>query len=527
MKMNIFNTVKVPKHKYSRFNLTHDHKTSVKIGHLVPVRLQEAVPGDQFDVGVQAMLRCAPVLAPVMHRVNVEFHHFFVPNRLLWSNWEDFIAGEGDHEFPYVQRSSEMNGNSLGNYMGIPPDVPTGTQLNALPLAAYHLIFDEWYRDQNLVTETFTPLVDGDNNAAYQASISDAPLSRAWEHDYFTSCLPFAQKGEPVTLPLIQGDDVPVELIDAPQPSTLPTLEDGFGNVDPNKDIVSNASGQVAEGTGNAGRWIDPNGSLVVDINEEATDITTLRRAFKLQEFLELMARVGSRYKEMLFAFFGVKSSDARLDRPEYIGGHKDNVVFSEVLSTSEGFMATEGGGGDLTNYNVGYAGGHGISVVGSGQNNHFAEEHGYYITIMNVQPETAYQQGLERHWSYNDRLDFFWKQFEHIGEQAVMNQEIYAQSADPTGTFGYNPRYSHYKYKSNVVSGVFRDALSFYHFGRIFDSEPALNADFITCSPEDNERPYAVWSTNPAAQAEQFYCHIIFHINARRRMSLYSVPSL
>ena len=519
----LFEVVAKESVKSSRFNLSHDHKTSFFMGHLIPGLVQEVLPGDKFTIGTEAVFRVAPVVAPVMHKCRISLHHWFVANRNLWSGWEDFISGNADVVPPFLNKVEGINNASLGQYMGIPNDVPGNINLNALPVAAYFNIFDEWYRDQNLVAETFIPLVDGDNTSNYSQKIAGPPLYRAWNHDYFTSCLPFAQKGDPVTLPLLNNDDAVVQLEDPINSANQPQIRDFNGNLVNGATLGSHpVDGELVDTSqSNLAVWFDPNSSLVVPINSEASTITTLRRAYALQEFLELSARVGTRYREVIMANFGVKSSDARLDVPEFIGGTTDHVVFSEVLQTNQ-FIDFDEGNVDTP---LGFQGGHGIGISGGRSFDYFAEEHGFIITMVNIQPDTAYQDGLDRMWSREDRFDYFWRHFEHIGEQAVLNKEVRAAHADPDGTFGYIPRYAEYKFRKNMISGDFRDNMDYYHFGRKFNTDPALNADFVTCVPPD--RPFATWDLPEGSSAFHVYAHIYFHINAQRRMSKFGNPGM
>jgi hypothetical protein len=396
----------------------------------------------------------------------------------------------------------------------VPPGTYAGEiEVSALPFAAIAKIWDEWYRDQNLQTAVFHPLIAGDNSVTYGAFASiNPPLKRAWEHDYFTSALPFAQKGPEVNIPLVMEADIPVDFVPNGNPGVLKAV-----------DGTSVGTGSVAQSSGptpfaqsvhvsTQPAAYDPEGTLSVDVQGEAASINTLRRAFRLQEWLERNARGGTRYVESILAHFGVKSSDARLNRPEYIGSALQNMVISEVLATAQSADDS---------INVGTMAGHGISV-GHGQSMKYkCEEHGWIIGLINVQPTTAYYQGLHKSLTRVDRLDYAWPTFANIGEQEIKNKELYLQSADREGTFGYIPRYAEYKFMNSRVAGDFRGTLDFWHFGRKFDTPPALNAAFIAADPA--LRPFAVTD----AGEDHLYAHVLNNINVVRKLPRFGIPTI
>lgn len=527
MARNIFNSVKLPKVGSNRFNLSHDRKFSGKMGWLMPTCVMEAVPGDKFRISVENMLRFAPLIAPVMHRVNVTTHYFFVPNRLLWLEWEDWITGNSDSQHPYldIEYTEDEPIGSLGDYLGYnwPAIIGPGTPLrvSALPVAAYCKIWDEYYRDQNLQAERFQLLGAGDNDSVYLDILNGEPFRRAWMHDYFTSALPFAQKGDAVQIPLTFQEDIPIQRVDGQQPNVV---EATGGAPLPGSIAGAAISGNLIGGGSTDPASLDLSDSHFVDIQSDATSINDLRRAFRLQEWLERNARGGTRYIENILAHFGVRSSDARLQRPEYIGGAFQNMVISEVLSTAQ--TNTTVGEAEIP---VGYMGGHGISVGGGKSFHYRAEEHGFIIGIMNVQPVTAYQQGLPRMFSRFDRLDYFWPSFANIGEQEVKLKELWMGIVDNTSeydsTFGYVPRYSEYKYMPSTVHGEMKTNLAFWHLGRIFGTtepdKPVLNESFIECDP--STRIFAVEDE----ASHHLYCHVFNNISAVRKMPKYGIPTL
>jgi hypothetical protein len=513
MKPNLFNSIKLQKPKKNVFDLTHDVKLSADMGNLTPILTLECVPGDKFDLGCESLIRFAPMIAPVMHRMDVTMHYFFVPNRIVWPNWEKFITDANSGIVaPFVstgglQPSNAPNWTSnlpkFADYMGIPsPDNgTTSIQINALPFAAYQCIYNEYYRDQNLIAPIDYKLKDGDNTTTWAEANKWFKLQkRAWEHDYFTASLPFAQKGQAVDIPLgeISGD----------------VLVKTSGS-------TTTLSGSPASITVAAGLPTPPYApnQLYAEtdgLDLQPTTINDLRRAFRLQEWLEKNARGGTRYIENILTHFGVKSSDKRLQRPEYITGVKSPVVISEIVNTTG--QVTQPG---EVNEGLpqGTMAGHGISVSSGRSGSYYCEEHGYIIGIMSVMPKTAYQQGIPKTYLKNDTLDYYWPSFAHIGEQPVVNDEIYAYTSNGTDTFGYVPRYSEYKFMPSRVAGEFRNELDYWHLGRKFTSLPALNGAFVTCDP--SKRIFAVNNTG----TDSLYCHVLNKIKAVRPMPKFGTP--
>lgn len=494
------------------FDLTHDVKLSFNMGELIPILALDCVPGDKVMISGESLLRFQPLLAPMMHRCDVTMHFFFVPNRIVWPGWEDYItntktAGELP-AFPFIRiKADGTNYTRQMDYMGLPvPDditsPDTDEDVSAIPFAAFNKVFNEYYRDQNLVASIVDTLVNG-NNEANIAALT-AVRKRAWEHDYFTSALPFAQKGDAVDLPIGTFNDVPVNF-NAPfdpgvdesrqwdateEPGGTPTTI-GIIN-DPTTDVLDNVYARTSE------------------LQPEATTINDLRRAFRLQEWLEKMARGGSRLIEVIRAHFGVNSSDKRLQRPEYITGTKSPVVISEVLNTTGTEEAPQGN-----------MAGHGLSVTTGKFGSYYVEEHGYVIGIMSVMPKTCYQQGIPKHFTkITDPTEFYWPSFAHIGEQPVLNKELYAYKATGADTFGYLPRYTEYKYMPSRVCGEFRLSLNYWHMGRIFAGQPALNQAFIESDP--THRVFAV--TDETEQ--KMLAHVLNKIKVIRPMPKFGTPT-
>lgn len=464
--------------KRSKFSLSHTRLLSCNMGDLVPIGLTEVLPGDSIQQNTSALVRCAPLLSPVMHPVHVRIHHWFVPNRILWDEWEDFITGGPDgmnaSVFPTITVSGTggtgPDTGSLADYFGLPVNPGRPIEFSALPFRAYAMIFNEWYRDQDLVDPI--PL----STASGPDTVTNMLMQRcAWEKDYFTTARPWTQKGPEITLPL--GTRAPVMGIGntgqvySGNPATQVWQADGsYGPIGPHA-VIGDALSMGIKGTAATGGIPDVYADLS---NATAVSINDLREAFALQRYEEARARYGSRYTEYL-RYLGVRSSDARLQRPEYLGGGRQTIQFSEVLKTGSGEDPADP---------IGEMFGHGIGAMRSNRYRRFFEEHGYIVTLLSVKPKTMYLQGMHRTWNRRTKEDFFQQELQHIGQQEIQKKEIYAGSSDPEGVFGYQDRYDEYRRHESGVSGEFRNILDYWHYARIFATEPALNADFVTSIP-------------------------------------------
>lgn len=527
---NFMNSIQVKVPNSNMFDLTHDVKTTTDMARLTPILAMECVPGDRITLGCECMIRLAPMVAPIMQRIDQTVHYFFVPNRLLWPNWEDYITqrlGDPLPAFPTLKFDNGSNSagiyehpgiSTLPQYLGVPKPSQIGDNavetVSALPFAAVQFIYSEYFRDQNLENPIVYELVDGDNQANRTALIS--LRVRAWERDLFTAALPFAQKGDGVGIPLgtIQlADDLETKFpvwryADPANPLiTVPgdgSINQNYADLNPPPPFGIYSSADAASTRSEDRVVYDPDETLEV----APTTINDLRRAFRLQEWLEKAARGGSRYIEHIKAFFGVTSSDKRLQRPEFIVSVKSPVRISEVLNTTGTEDAPQGS-----------MAGHGISTSGGRYGKYFCEEHGYIIALASVMPKTSYWQGIARHFKkYNSPFDFFYPEFAHIGEQEVRVNEIYAYTN--TNIFGYMPRYYEYRFINSMVTGQFADQLMFWHAGRYFAEPPVLNAAFIQGNP--TKRIFAV--TDPAV--DSLWCHYLHKIAARRLMPKYGNPS-
>tara|TARA_Y100000588_G_C14266656_1_gene930241 strand:+ start:2291 stop:3811 length:1521 start_codon:yes stop_codon:yes gene_type:complete len=506
----------------------------MSIGKITPISVMECVPGDSFNIKTTQLVRYAPLIAPVMHESSVYCHFFFVPNRILWPSWEEYITGGEDAAdpgyvppvFPYIELGGgTYEAGSLMDYLGLPTGLANGlngTRVSPLPFYGYNKIFNEYYRDQNLVDDKPDTAVDGSNNATLFTGTWNECSNRAWQHDYFTSALPWTQKGPEATIPL--GTDAP--LVNLTGSNNDPNLASWLRNTQGDSETSTNitsasgiapANGYITDNnSNNLIRQIDITNHTEVDLTDAtASSINDLRRAFRLQEWLERNARGGSRYIEVILAHFGVQSSDARLQRPEFLGGSATPITISEVLQTSD--AAAE----DTPQGNMA---GHGVSVGSSNYVSYKCEEHGYILGMMTIMPKSAYQQGIPKHFTKFDKFDYFWPSFANIGEQPIYNKELYADANDSNDeeVFGYTPRYAEYKYLPSTVHGEFRDSLDFWHMGRIFGSRPSLNATFVECQEDEVDRVFAVEEGD-----ENLYVYLHNHVKARRPMPYFGTPTI
>jgi len=473
--------------KRSKFSLSSTTLLSADMGELVPINLLETLPGDSIQVSTSALVRCAPMLSPPMHPVRVRIHHWFVPHRLVWTAFESFITGGADGNdasvFPTWSGGAVTQG-SLANYLGLP--VATVPAVSALPFRAYSLIWNEFYRDQDLQTPLVVSTASG-NDTTTNRNLQNC----CWEKDYFTSARPWEQKGAQVTVAL--GGSAPVDFLELGNPGRILTRSGTAGNTAIN----------ILQSGGAAGTQINATANLA-----GATGITVnaLRQSLAIQRFQEARAMYGSRYSEYLRAI-GVRSSDARLNRPEYLGGGVQTIQFSEVVQS-----AADGANPVST------LRGHGITAMRSNRFRRFFEEHGYVITLMSVLPKTIYTNGLERTWNRRTKYDFWQKELENVGQQGIANKEIRANHATPDGVFGYQDRYDEYRRQWSRVCGEFsQSTLNYWHFARDFTSDPALNSTFVSAVPP--ERAFA------APSADVLYIQAHHSVQARRLLSYKASP--
>lgn len=446
-------------------NLSFDHKLSTDMGKLVPIACMEVLPGDTFSHRVSMLTRLSPLVNPVMHDVTISVHHWYVPNRILWPEWEEWIVAKSLEEKPQIEIPATYAG-TIVDHFGVPP--ATTEKIDALPVYAYNKIWNEFYRDQDLQAER---------------NEDDTSCARVcWDKDYFTTARPYPQQGEAVEIGFSAGT-APVMGIGIHSP-----LRAAAGSW-PYRDS-DNESGKQAAG------WLSQDPSSDVSLGQQpffikqgiggfpqvyadlanatgGIDINDLRRSIALQRFAEARMRYGSRYVDYL-RFLGVNPRDGRLDRPEYLGGGKQRVNFSEVLATAEG-----------TNTKVGDMYGHGIAGLRSRRYRKMFEEHGWMLTLMSVRPKTSYIDAFPRKFQRFDPMDHWQKELEVLPWQEVKRNEIDYRAAD--ATFGYVPRYDEYRHEFSYVSGTFRNGPEKdWHMGRDFESPPELNSSFVECTPTD-----------------------------------------
>lgn len=519
MSFNQFNRIQVRRKASNWFDLSHDNKLSTNFGRLTPVLVKEVLPNDVWQMRSSTLVRFAPMLAPIMHNVNVFVHYFFVPNRIVWDSWEKFISPDLIKETPpawphfsYAAGTS-LPTKGLPDYLGLPSGRDGLGAVSAIPFGAYQMIYQEYYRDENLENDALYKLVNGSNNANL-AALSQL-RNRSWEHDYFTSNLPFAQKGPAVNLPL--GGEADIIADPSGPPFNAAFVLHATTGLPASGALNADSLSGVLEDASNTSSFIDPNGSLVADLSTAtATTINDLRVAMRLQEWFELAARGGSRYTEQLRSFWNARPSDSRLNRPEFLGGTKASVIISEVLQTS----ATVTGETPQATMS-----GHGLSAANGKYIRFKAEEHGFIIGIMSILPRTAYFQGIHRQWTRQTWDDYAWPQFAHLGEQAVLNKEIYsANDSQNDATFGFLPRYSEYRTALSEVHGDFRTSLKFWHMAREFASRPNLNNTFIRCAPSSDgiNRIFAVQD-----ESDKLWCCVEHDIKVRRMLPKYGTPTL
>lgn len=496
----------VPKAEIPRssFDRTAGYKTTFNAGYLIPIFVDEVLPGDTFTMNATYFARLSTPLHPIMDNIFLNDFWFFVPNRLLWDNWQKFMGEQRnptdstDYLVPIM--TAPVGGyaaNSIYDYMGLPVGV-AGFTHSSLPFRAYNLIWNEWFRDQNLQNSVVNNVGDtSDPSTDYTL------LRRGKRHDYFTSCLPWPQKGPGVDIPL--GTSAPI-VTDAAPSGTIGVTDSGgtvrtMGTDSPNLYLTSTAAGSP----------------LYADLtNATAATINQLRQAFQIQKLYERDARGGTRYTEIIRAHFNVVSPDARLQRPEYLGGGQSAVNLYSVPQTSASDTQPTPQG-NLAAYGTVSGSGHGFSKSFT--------EHGVLIGLISVRADLNYQQGLNRMWSRRTKFDFYWPALSHIGEQAVLNKEIYTQgtSADED-VFGYQERFAEYRYRPSQITGEFRSSfaqsLDTWHLAQDFAALPALNAAFIVDDPPI-ERVVAV------VDEPQFILDSYLKLRCARPMPVYGVPGL
>ena len=515
-------SIQTKKPQKNKFDLSREAKLTTNFGQLVPCFVQDVIPGDSFKVNTAQLVRFSPLLAPAMHKIDFKLDYFYVPYRLIWSEWKDFITGgEDGNDLPSYPRfevtedilDDYAETGSLWDNIGLPPkesnldqwaEIETGNYpyLSILPFRAYQLIYHEYFRDQNVGTEYEQYTGSGiiNNNLEIQNCLTQRKTN--WEKDYFTSALPFLQRGPEVTLPL--------------GTINVDSFKYNSGTVSGSYEDVT-AKGTAGTNTGQlyAMDGVSPN-SLTLQGEAEAVTINELRKASALQQWMELMARAGSRYREQIFAMFGERIPDYTVQVPQYLGGGKTPIMISEVLSNyQDSAVATDRPTGDMFGHGVGL--GEGLGFTQS------FDEHGIIIGLCRVVPKTAYAQGIDKFWSKFDKFDHYFPQFANLGEQEVLNSEIFATGDTDfdNAIFGYQQRYAEYKYSMNTLSGDFHTNLSYWELSRRFQNTPVLNQSFVECNVDD--RIFAI--TDPTE--DKLWIQLYHAVDALRQMPYHANPML
>lgn len=537
----------------SRFDRSSSVKLSFNVGDVIPFYVDEVLPGDSFQIRTSKVVRMQTLLTPLMDNIYLDTYFFFVPNRLTWEHWKQFNGENTESawipqtEYQVPQLTAPAAGWSVGtiaDYMGIPTGVEN-LSVNALPFRAYALIMNEWFRDQNLTDPLNIPVddatVQGVNTGTYVSDVAKGglPFKASKYHDYFTSCLPAPQKGPDVTIQTAQLGNAPVVPMNKPVPKDLLNYPYNVYIPNGNSDFEAGYhAGSVHKNAFGGAYWLADTGNANLDPTIDngvagypanlwaqfdntvsVATINELRTAFQIQKLYERDARGGTRYIEILKSHFGVTSPDARLQRPEYLGGSRVPININQVIqqsSTAEGTTPL----GDTAAYS--------LTTDVHGDFMKSFVEHGFVIGVMVARYDHTYQQGIERFWSRKSRFDYYWPVLANIGEQAVLNKEIYAQgTAQDNEVFGYQEAWADYRYKPNRVAGEMRStyaqSLDVWHLGDDYSQLPKLSDSWIREDKANVNRVIAVSDQN----ANQLFADIYIQNRTTRPMPLYSIPGL
>ena len=557
MARNNINSVLLKRPKRNKFDLSRVNKLTCEAGEIVPFFLEECLPDDSFKLATANRIRLAPQVLPLMHQIDVSMYWFFVPCRILWPNWEEFITGgkDGTSEpivpyFNFGQGSSSVFKTSgvgmLSDYLGIPTNAsglgtaasPTPQSYIFMPFAAYVKIYNDYFRDENFTEELPFELSDGYqtlvNTSSPDANVSTVietiyggtpadPAPRPWQRvyggcflaswkkEYFTSALPNTQRGPIVNIPLgatapvVYNDgtkDISLRMVDRTSTGTFTEVQ---GNLNGNNFDFRNSD---VTGIGQKG--------IYADLSEATnTNIIELRRAFRIQEFLERMNAGGSRLTEMIYSMFGVKSPDARLQRAEFIGASHNPVLVDAVYQTSASQEDSP-----LADF-----AGKAISVGGQKPISYYCKEHGYIMGLMVIRPRPEYQNITRRHWLHGltGKFDYFWPILANIGDQSILNRELFpSRDSDSNEAFGYTPRYQEYRFAPSETHGEMQTTLKYFHMNRIFKSKPVLNQQFMNCNPRTD-----MFAVTDGQVSHHYWCEILIGCQAKRPIPKFGTPML
>lgn len=523
----------------SRFQRNNDNKTTFNTGDLIPIYLDEVLPGDTHEIDMACVMRMATPIFPVMDNAFCDFYFFFVPNRLLWEHWKEFM-GENketawtpktEYSIPQVTAPAEgWEEGTLADYLGLPTKVK-GISVSALPGRAYGLIYNEWFRNQNVTQPTLVEVTDAtttgknDGSKTNDSAITLAkPLKAAKVFDYYTGALPEPQKGEPVTLPLTGNAAIRAYKDNGITPDDEEIIFKSWTAAGETKNPTGRNSfiegkgaytlrGADGEGEFAAGR----SQKLYADLSTvTAATINQLRQAFQIQKLLEKDARGGTRYREVLREHFGVISPDSRIQIPEYLGGYRLPINVSQVIQTSSTDNTSP----------LGNTAALSVTTMNKPMFTKSFTEHGFIMGLAVVRTDQTYQQGIERMWSRTGRYDYYWPVLANIGEQAILNKEIYAQgNATDNEAFGYQEAWADYRYKPSKVTGLFRSnakqSLDAWHYAQDYKALPTLSTAWMEQGEAEMKRTLAVQSQ------PDFIADFYFMNKTTRCMPVYSIPGL
>lgn len=505
----------------SQFNLSRTYKTTFDVGKLYPVYLEEILPGDTFTVNTTALVRLfQPLDAPILSDIEMDLHFFYVPNRILWENWHRFLgdnpdsagAQTTDYTIPVIADGYTIGQGTLASYFGVPVGLSTTAEdVNALPFRAYAACYNEWYRDENLIDPIAWPTDDGPDASTFAAS--GAIRKSAKKHDYFTSALPFLQKGDEQSLPLAGQARVETDLGATGQPTVYSNNANDYVKLDVDATWLD-----VSASTGTSGQRLFVDLASVVN---SGISINALRESIAIQRMLERDARGGTRPNEILRAHFGVDVPDYRVDRPEYLGGGKGFIQVNPVPNTSGVDSTVSISGNDEPQ---GELRAYGVGTLRASYAKSFVE-HGYVIGILRARGEITYQQGLDRLWSRSSKLDFYWPDLATLGEQPILNKELYiVGDATDDDVFGYQERYAEYRFGKSLITGELQSdavgSIDFWHLAEDFGSQPALNQTFI-----EDQTPLDRVIVDTTGH--HFLCDIAHNVKAARPIPVMAVPSI